>query len=371
MRKNWLHADIETPAVLVHESILKQNIASMAAFSKANGVDLRPHIKTHKLIPIARMQLEAGAIGITTAKLGEAEVMAEHGITDILIAYPMVGKGKLERLEKLMNRAKAVTVLDGLEQAQALSQFAVDRGIRFRVLLEIDTGLKRCGVQPFQEALGVYRELAKIPGICLNGILTHAGHAYGASGAEQVRKIAQEEGSTMVETAALLRKNGFEVSAVSVGATPTVRISGQVQGVTEIRPGNYVFNDLTQVRLGAATEEQCALRVAARVVSQPTSDRLIIDAGAKTLALDQGAHGTSGVSGFGRVIGHPEITIARLSEEHGILQVHGATSLRVGDIIEIIPNHSCPVVNLTDQVFVVSEGKIVDVWKVDARGKSS
>ncbi|RXT04155.1 alanine racemase [Ammoniphilus sp. CFH 90114] len=371
MPNHWVHHPIDTPAVLVHQEILQKNIHDMAVFAKTYHLALRPHIKTHKIPEIARMQLAAGAVGVTTAKLGEAEVMAAHGITDILIAYPIIGKEKLKRLEELRKIAKVMTVVDGREQALELSQYANERNLQFEVLMEMDSGLRRCGVLPGQDALALYRELAELPGIRLQGIMTHAGHAYGATGIDQVREIALQEGTIMVETAQLLREADLAAPEVSVGSTPTVRISGQVEGVTEIRPGNYVFNDLTQIRLGVATQDQCALRVATRIVSKPAEDRFIIDAGAKTFALDQGAHGTTGVSGYGRVVGHPECTIARLSEEHGIVIVQGATKLQVGDIIEIIPNHSCPVANLTNEVHVVSRGVVSAVWKVAARGKTS
>ena len=316
------------------------------------------------------MQMELGAIGITTAKLGEAEVMAQSGVTDILIAYPIVGGLKLERLKRLMSVAQITTVVDGMEQAAQLSHFAIRNRLTCEILIEIDTGLNRCGVLPGIPVMDLYREIKSLPGIVIKGIMTHAGHAYGASGLEQVQEIAKQEGQIMIETAKLLKKEGFSVDQISVGATPTVRISGRVNGVTEIRPGNYVFNDMTQVRLGVAAVEDCSLRVASRIVGKPAVDRLIIDAGAKSLALDQGAHGTKGLRGFGYIVGHPELTITRLSEEHGIVEIKGQCSLSVGDLIEIIPNHSCPVANLTDSVAVVEDGKVVDQWRVDARGKN-
>jgi D-serine deaminase-like pyridoxal phosphate-dependent protein len=370
MTQMWLTHEIDTPAVMINARILKRNLNGMNTFAKNAAIHLRPHIKTHKITGLAHLQIQLGAIGITTAKLAEAEVMAQSGITDILIAYPIVGELKLERLKRLMSLSKITTVVDGVEQASQLSRFAMKNGLTCEILIEVDSGLNRCGVLPGIPVVDLFRNIASMPGLAIKGIMTHAGHAYGASGFEQVREIATQEGKVMVDTAELLQKEGFSVDQISVGATPTVRISGQVFGVTEIRPGNYVFNDMTQVRLGVADVEDCSLRVASRVVGKPTANRLIIDAGAKSLALDQGAHGTKGLGGFGYIVGHPELTITRLSEEHGMVEIKGHCSLAIGDLIEIIPNHSCPVVNLTDSVLVVEDGNVVDHWLVDARGKS-
>lgn len=367
----WLATDLETPSVLIHYDTLKKNIENMAGFAKQYGIALRPHIKTHKMVELAKWQIREGAVGITTAKLGEAEVMAQQGINQILIAYPILGEGKLQRLKKLKEIAQVTTVIDGVEQAEILSGFAGEHQNQFDVMLEIDTGLKRCGVLPGEPAFQLYQRLQSLPGIHIQGIMTHAGHAYGAASPNEALMIGRQEGQAMVETAELFRKRGISLTEVSVGATPTVKTSGTTPGVTEIRPGNYVFNDMTQVRLGVASIEDCALRVAARIVGRPALDRFIIDAGAKSLALDQGAHGTGGVSGYGFVVGHPGLTITRLSEEHGMVHIAESTSLEVGDIIEIIPNHSCPVANLTDEVYIVKDGQIIDTWKVAARGKTS
>lgn len=371
MLMKWIANDLDTPAVLIDYETLKKNIENMSSFAKQYGLALRPHIKTHKMIELAQWQIREGAVGITTAKIGEAEVMARQGINNILIAYPILGDGKLQRLKKLKEIAQVSTVVDGIEQAEALSRFAGEHHIPFDVFLEVDTGLKRCGVPPGEPVLQLYQKIVSLPGIRILGIMTHAGHAYGAATPNEVQAIARQEGLSMVETAKLFREHGIPLSEVSVGATPTVRISGTIPGVTEIRPGNYVFNDMTQVRLGVASHQDCALRIAARIVGHPAADRFIIDAGAKSLALDQGAHGTAGVSGYGYVVGHPELTITRLSEEHGMVQIAGASSLAVGDVIEIIPNHSCPVVNLTDEVHLVRDGGIAETWKIAARGKTS
>lgn len=388
--KRWQGAvaadELDTPLVVVHRERLVQNIAEMARFANEQGVALRPHLKTHKTLEIARLQMEHGAIGLTCAKLGEAEVFLANGFKNILIAYPLVGKRKLVRLLELMIQypdAEIQTLVDDLEQALALSKLLSERqemrqgslqahsdSLQVPLWIKIDSGLHRCGVEPGERAAELVREVAHLPGVRFLGLLTHAGHAYGASGYEQVKEIGEGEARCLLETAQLVQSHGLDVPAISVGSTPTVRVSGAVKGVTEIRPGNYVFCDATQVRLGVITPDRCALRVFTRVVSRPAPDRLVIDAGAKTLALDKGAHGSDAVSGYGLVVGHPQAVIERLSEEHGVVRVPADSPIRIGDVLEIIPNHSCPVANLTDELFVLDDQGTTERWQVAARGKT-
>jgi D-serine deaminase-like pyridoxal phosphate-dependent protein len=362
---------MDTPLVVVHYEKMIRNLDRMAAFARAYRVRLRPHGKTHKMPQIAKMQLERGAAGITVAKIGEAEVMAAHGCDDILIAYPLIGNEKVERLLALARTVRVSTLVDSFEGAKALSDAFLRERMRLPVYVKIDSGLHRCGVQPGKEAAQLVRHVVSLPGLQFLGLLTHAGHAYAAKDARDLQRIGQGEADCLIETAEILRKEGIAVQEISVGSTPTVRISGAVTGVTEIRPGNYVFHDMTQVRLGVATEEDCALRVWARVVSRPNKNVLVLDSGAKTLALDRGAHGVEGVSGYGRIVGYPDCVIERLSEEHAVVKVPDDCPLSIGDVVEIIPNHACPVVNLTDQVYVIREGQSAEVWRVEARGKTS
>lgn len=365
--------ELDTPLVVVHQSRLQQNIAEMAAFADAEGVRLRPHLKTHKTVEIAALQREHGAIGLTCAKLGEAEVFLARGFTDILIAYPLVGQAKWQRLFELIEaypQAVISTLFDDAGLAAELSEQASARGIRLPVWVKIDSGLKRCGVLPGRQAVELVQRVTALSGLWFQGLLTHAGHAYAAAGYEQVREIGVAEASCLLETAERLQEAGIEVPGISVGSTPTVRISGAIQGVTEIRPGNYVFYDATQVRLGVTTAERCALRVFTRVVSRTEAGRLVIDAGAKTLALDKGAHGSDTVAGYGMIVGHQDAVIERLSEEHGVVRVAADSKIVVGDVLEIIPNHSCPVANLTDELYVIDGTGSLAIWPVVARGKT-
>lgn len=361
--------ELDTPALLVNAGVLLRNLMDMAEFTEAMGIQLRPHTKAHKLVPIAQKQLELGATGITVSKLGEAEAMVEAGITDILIAYELVGEAKMERLLNLMEKAEIRVAVDSMDGAALLNTACASRGKELKVLIEVDTGLHRCGTLPGEETLKLAKELAQFPHLKLIGIMTHAGQVYGAGNWDEIRRIGEMEGGEMVKTADLLRANGIEVEVVSVGSTPTAKIAGAVKGITEVRPGNYVFYDAIQVGLTTAVEEDCALTVLATVISRPAPDRVVIDAGSKALALDQGAHGKSSVRGFGIVKRQSEVVIERLSEEHGILRVPTDSPLKVGDRIEVIPNHACPVINLFDEVNVVQMDDVVDVWPIHARGR--
>jgi D-serine deaminase-like pyridoxal phosphate-dependent protein len=358
---------LDTPCMVVDEAILHQNIAEMQAFASSVGVNLRPHIKTHKTPEIARLQLQAGAIGITCAKLGEAEVMAhDAGVQDILMAYPVVGPVKIERLLRLMDHAHMTIAVDTLAAAAALSSAMSAAGRTLDLYLEVNTGQDRAGARAGDEAIALGREIANLPGVRVVGVMTHEGHA-GASLPEDIAEKAIAAGQALVATAEGLRTAGIAVDAVSVGSTPSSPFTPTVSGVTEMRPGTYVFNDNTGFRHGRMGPERCAARIAALVVSRPSADRAIIDAGSKALAMDP----SPSHPGHGYIVGHPDATIARISEEHGVvlLPTEEEPGFAVGDRVEVIPNHICPTINLTDELFIVRDGRLIDTWKVAARGK--
>lgn len=362
--------EIDTPVLIIDEETLLANIGRMAAFAKQNGVKLRPHFKTHKIPQIAQLQMRHGAVGITVAKLGEAEVALQAGITDILVACPIVGEAKLRRLLHLARQAKVIVAFDSLEAARQLNRAALDNNTVIDIYIEVDTGLRRCGLPPGTGIMTLARQVAAMPGLRLLGLMTHAGHVYGTADPGKVAEIGLAEGASMVALADALRREGIPIAEVSVGSTPTVPHSGRVAGVTEIRPGNYVFNDAIQIGLGVAAARDCALRVLATVVSAPEPRRRIIDAGSKVFALDKGAHGAAVVKGFGVVLGHPGWELTRLSEELGIMEAE--TDLpgpAIGDSVEIIPNHACTAMNLASEVFVRRAGEMAAVWPVAARGQ--
>lgn len=358
---------LDTPVMVVDEGILHQNIAEMQGFANSVGVNLRPHIKTHKSPQIARLQLQAGAVGITCAKLGEAEVMArEAGVQDILIAYPIVGQPKIERLLSLMDQAHMTVAVDTLDAATALSNAVVRAGRTLDLYLEVNTGQDRAGQRAGEEALALGKAIAALPGVRIVGVMTHEGHA-GASEPDLIADKAKAAGLALVETADLLRRAGVPVTTVSVGSTPSSPFTPTIPGVTEMRPGTYVFNDNTGFRHGRMGPDRCAARIAATVVSRPSPDRAIIDAGSKALAMDP----SPSHPGHGFIIGHPDATIARISEEHGVvlLPTEDEPGFSVGDRVEVIPNHICPTINLTDELFIVRDGNVIDRWPVSARGK--
>lgn len=360
---------LDTPALLVREAVLLRNIQDMASFAQQVGVNLRPHIKAHKLPAVAKAQLALGAVGLTVAKLGEAEVMVKAGFTDILIANQIIGEKKIQRLLKLSAKAEIKVTVDSLAGIRALNDACLKSGQEIAVLIEVNTGLNRCGVLPGEDLIQLAEEVFHSARLNFLGIITHAGQAYGAKNIEEVSEIGNFEGEEMVKAASLLVKHGIEVPVISVGSTPTAKFAGMIAGVTEIRPGNYVFYDGIQVALGVAVPDDCALSILATVISRPSPERIIIDAGSKTLALDQGAHGQSMVRGFGVVKDHPEVIIERLSEEHGILKVSADCPLEIGDKIEIIPNHACTVINLAEEVNLIRNQEVIEVWEIKARGK--
>ena len=366
---SMLKSDLDTPALIVDIDILRFNIDDMAAFAAANGIRLRPHAKTHKMPQIGKMQLEAGAIGLTVAKLGEAEVFVDAGCRDILVAYPLVGASKHRRLVELCERAQITTVVDHVDIAEALSQSMSANGIQLPVMVEVDTGLRRCGVLPGAPARELALRIARMPGLRFVGLLTHEGHAQLAGGPDQVRATGLAAGEMMVETAELIRAAGLETPIISVGSTVAAKLTATVAGVTETRPGTYVFYDRSEVLHQIVTPDRCAARVLATVATRPTAERIILDSGAKALTSDRTGVSPP-VAGHGYVVGHPDWQINSLSEEHGSTSVPADDPARIGDRVEIIPNHICPVINLFDTIHVTQGDRVIDQWAVAARGKT-
>jgi len=374
---NQTLASVPTPRVLIDRTRLNHNIATMQARARDAGVRLRPHAKTHKSPEIARWQIEAGAVGICCAKLGEAEVFADAGIRDIRLPYP-VHPSNAARVLALADRVTLSIIVDDLTVAEAWSRAMQAKGRRLNVLVKVDVGFHRCGVDPHSpRVVGTLRSIAELPGLRFLGLLSHAGQAYGASTPDAIEAIAQEEIGILNTLAAALRESGVEVVEISVGSTPTARFIGQQSGVTEMRPGNYVFFDRTQVGLGAATVPDCAMSVLATVVSRPVPGRVIFDAGSKTLAADI-LRGVGSTVGYGLVFpeldsAHPDpsIVIERLSEEHATARVSPDCRLAIGDRVRILPNHACVVTNLADELLLVDHGAIVGTLPVAARGKNT
>jgi D-serine deaminase-like pyridoxal phosphate-dependent protein len=355
---------LATPAVVVDLDVVERNIARMAARAREAGVRLRPHAKTHKCPEIARLQRAAGAWGLSVAKVGEAEAFAEAGFDDLFVAYPVVGEDKGRRLVGLAERVRLAVGADSVEGARTLAGPFREAGRALDVLLKVDVGYGRVGVPPHRAA-ELARQIADVPGLRLRGIFTHAGHGYLAEAPAAVDEIAAQEGGRLAASAADLRAAGFPVEEVSVGSTPTAARAMRVPGVTECRPGNYVFNDASQVALGTCGVEDCALTVVATVVSVPAPDRAVVDAGSKTLSSDPLRPRPGG---YGQVLGRAS-RIERLSEEHGVVAVAEGESFRVGERVRILPNHSCVVANLHDRLVGLSGDRVEAVLEVAARGR--
>jgi D-serine deaminase-like pyridoxal phosphate-dependent protein len=311
---------------------------------------------------VAHRQIAAGAVGLTVAKLGEAEVFVEAGVNDVRLAYPIWGEAKWNRFCDLAERASLSVCADSLEVFEGIARSAAAHGLSIPVLIEVDTGFGRCGVQSEEEAKALAAGLESLKGVELIGVMSFAGQSYGQPA--RVREVALEDCQRLMAIADSLRGAGFGIREVSVGGTPTAKDAAGCPGVTEIRPGTYVFSDRDQVGLGWGTLDGCALTIQATVVSCPRPGRAILDAGTKTLGADAAA--TAG--GFGAVRDHPEWLLSSISEEHGILTIPEGESATIGDRMEVIPNHACGAINMHDFVYAVRGEKVEDRWRVAARG---
>lgn len=361
--------ELETPCLVIDNSVVAANISAMAKSVEQCGVKLRPHAKTHKLPEMAAKQITAGAIGITVAKISEAEVMAASGIRDIFVAYPLIAKSKIERVARLsLSGIRLIIGVDSLEGAQRISEIGVQEGAELEVRLELDTGLHRTGVA-FAKALELAKQITSLKGIKLSGIFTYRGAMLGGAATLDLRAAGHEEGRLMVEAAAVLRGAGIAIEDVSVGSSPTALFAAEIEGVTEVRPGTYIYQDRMQAAFGTCTLEDCAGAVHATIVSRPSDDLIIIDGGSKTFATDvQPGNSPLFLKGFGHIIGDSDAVLERMNEEHGMIRVQPDSAYAVGDVIQIIPNHICSTVNLHNFVYIKDSSEALRKTNVAARG---
>jgi len=381
---------LSTPCLLIEQSRLRRNLSRMQENADANGVALRPHVKTHKSVALARRQTERGAAGFTVATVAEAEAFIEAGADDVRVAYPVTGRDKHERLAAQHDRARLSCTVDTAAGAEQASAVHAAHDAPLNVLMEVDVGHGRCGV-PWTDtdaATRLARRIVNLPGLRLVGLLTHAGQAYDGPSddeteVEALRRAARHERDRMLAVTAHLADAGIpgvEPGAfdVSVGSTPTMAAFENAERagfqVSEIRPGNYVVNDAIQVGLEAATLADCALTALTTVVSvkeRPDGpDRAFVDAGKKVFTTDTG-HGTDGHGIVLRdpktMTPHPDLRVSHLSEEHGWLEGPGAARLEVGQRLRIVPNHACVTVATQPHLHLVDGTTVVDTWSVDAR----
>lgn len=361
--------ELSTPALVIDLDILERNLDGMAAMCRAQGVGLRPHTKTHKTPEVARLQKERGAVGLTVAKVGEAEVMATAGLDDILVAYPIFGREKLDRLAALAQTRKILVALDDERTAEELSSAAIRKGAprgAIGVLAEFDVGFGRCGLQPGPACVDLARKIEKLPGLRFRGLMTYFGNVWGDLEARrnEMKQVAREVEKTLEE----FDRARMTLEIVSGGSTPAAKLAGEVKGLTEIRPGTYVYNDLNTFHQGACQLEDCAARVVTTVVSTAVRGRAIIDAGSKTLSSDTLKVGPQ--AGYGLVAEAPDAPIFKLNEEHGHLDItKSSRGFRVGEVLSVIPNHVCTCVNMHDEAFLVRKEEVIGSWRIAARGK--
>lgn len=372
-------SSLDSPAILVDMDKLEANISAMARMTAEAGLKLRPHTKCHKTTYISELQIRAGACGVSLSKLGEAAVYVDAGIRDVMIVHPFCGDHKLAALKDLLAKAEISCVVDSIKGAEGLSQVGLAIDKKIPVLLKIDTGLRRFGVLPGEPALKMAKELTQIRGIELVGILAHE-HAFRETSAEAIARLAFESASVMSGTARMLRREGMQIEHVVTGATTTARAlcryASYFPEITEIHPGAYVFGDWMYMNRWAITEDACAATVLVTVVSTPTPDRACIDAGSKTLSADPllfMATEAGGLSSwkpsFGSVKGRPDIKLARLTEEIGILALSDPSKgVSIGDRLEILPNHISLAVNLHDVLYGVRNGMVEREIPVLCRG---
>jgi D-serine deaminase-like pyridoxal phosphate-dependent protein len=360
------YRELSTPALVIDLDVLERNLDRMALYCREHGIGLRPHTKTHKTPEVARMQLERGAIGLTVAKVGEAEVMAGIESASILVAYPVFGREKLLRLAELARSRSLLISLDSETTAVEVSRAAVERSSTVGVLVEFDAGLHRCGLEPGPACVGLARKVERLPGLEFRGLMTYAGNIWGN---EEERLAETERVAGRLERALdAFRAARIPVPIVSGGSTPAARLSHRLPGLTEIRPGTYVYNDLNTFYQGTCGLEDCAARVVATVVSTAVSGRAMIDAGSKTLSSD--LLGSGPQTGYGMILEARDAPIVKLNEEHGHVDTsRSAYAFRVGEVVTVIPNHVCTCVNMHDEVFVARDEQVVGTWRVAARGK--
>lgn len=360
-------SELPTPSLLVDLDRLERNIATMAEAFAGTGIALRPHVKTSKCWEVARRQLDAGAIGFTCSTPAEVAWLQDHGVGDLLWAHAPVGPRKVEFAVTAARRGGLTVALDSVEAGAPLSEAAAAAGLTVPFLLEVNTGHARLGVDP-DRAEATASALAALPGLSLRGVMTHEGHISQEAVRDDLERAGRAAGALVVSVAGALRAAGHEAPVVSVGSTPGAMSAPFAPGVTEARPGTYVYFDANQTRLGSCQLSDCALTVLARVLSVQRDGRAITDAGTKAMSSDTiAAAGSVGIACDADVVPLEGVTFFDGNEEHGFLLDAGQTRLKVGDLVRLVPNHACGTTNMWSHVTVVRGGVAIDDWPIHAR----
>ncbi len=352
--------DLDTPALCLDLDIMEANIAQIAAYCRQHGVAWRPHAKGHKTAAIARLEMAAGALGITCAKLAEAEVMADGGVTDLLIANMVVGPHKVARLVELRRRADPIVAVDDIAQVKPIGAAMAAAGLKCRLLIEVDIGLHRVGTPPGEPTLKLAQAIVQMPGVELAGIMGYEGHLLTISDTAEKEKQIHAALDLLVSTKQLLEKNGIACPIVSCAGTGSYRISATHKGITELQAGGAIVMDIFYRYKCQVPDLQYALTLITTIVSRPTPERAIIDAGRKAMNVEVD---------MPRVPGRDDIHVERLSAEHGQLKLDAsAQGLKVGDRLQLVPGYADLTVALHNQFYAFRGGKLVNVIPVEGRG---
>ncbi len=361
--------DLDTPSIIVNLDVMESNLKRMADYCRKHNLNLRPHSKTHKSPDVARMQIAQGFPGITCAKVGEAEVMVENGVLDILIAYPVVGDIKVRRLCSLAKKAKIAVALDSVEAAEGIAREAARRGVTIDILAEINVGMNRVGVETPGLLVVLAEKINRMKGLRLRGIACYPGQLFFPP--PEQKKPLRQLGELITDLRARFRAKGLDERWVSAGSTPTAYQSHWSPGITEIRPGMYPFNDRNMLGADICTLDQCALHVMTTVVSTAVNKRAMMDGGSKTFSSDRFIpDGPKAAPTFGTIRDDEKIIFYGMSEEHGHLDLSKSkTRLKIGQRLRVLPNHVCPTVNLHERMYAVRGEKVVATWEIKCRAK--
>lgn len=366
--QNTNFKDLDTPALLIEKSILEDNIKHMQELANKYGKKLRPHIKTHKMPEIAKMQLEAGAVGIACAKISEAEIMAKHGFKDIQIANIIVSEKKIKRMLELSQKLDRLTCcVDSIEGARQIASIFNEEGKEMEVFIKVDVGFHRVGIEDYDKLLKLAKTIELLDGIFLAGLVTHAGQVYEVDSVEKIKEASENGVKIVSEFRNRLKEDGIDIKEISLGSTPGSEYLLPCEGFEELRAGNFIFRDMIQVMLGTSEIDQCASSILATIVSKPSENQAVCDAGAKSLNLDMGAHGRTDMSDSHGYIIAKNAKIKRLSEEHAVI-LHDGENFEIAEQIRIIPNHACTVSNLHNKAYLVDGDKIIKEIEISARG---
>jgi len=355
--------DLDTPALIIDLDIMERNLRRAADYASKHDLSLRPHTKTHKIPNLARMQISMGAVGVTVAKTTEGEVMLKAEPEELLVAYPVLGKSKTERLVRLARNTKVIVSLDSISVARAISEAAVQSGVVIGVLIEIDAGLHRVGVTTGEPLRQLALAVSCLPGLRFDGLAFYPGHVKQMDPLASISLLRIE--STIQQALETLRRAGLEARIISGGSTPALYQSHLIPSMNEIRPGTYIFNDRNTVFSGSCQWEDCAANVLTTVVSTSVPGRVILDGGSKTFSSDKSVE-----PGFGRIVEAPDVEFEKMNEEHGFVDLKQCSrTWQIGEKVRVIPNHICVAMNLHERVYGYRGEEVVEVWEVEGRGK--